>query len=147
MEPVRNEAISVFNEKLGKFGLLSFQHRFVNKIFNFTHKLIYEKESPEVLRNIVINRDKVVTRELRNGKIMTDLPVSRSACATFEFFFTRFLNHFSYINFSLDLTSFKYFVNIEINSIFDNFILLFPKFDLTYNTYVHFKKKKKKLLT
>ena len=30
-EIVRNEAISAFNEKLGKFGLKSFQHRFVNK--------------------------------------------------------------------------------------------------------------------
>ena len=113
VEPERNKAVSDFNEKLGKFGLYSFQHRFVNKIFNFTHNLINEKDSPELLRNIVINRDKVITRELRNGKIMTDLPVSRSACATFEFFFPRFLNHFSFINFSLDLSSFKYYVNLK----------------------------------
>ena len=117
VEPERNKPVSDFNEKLGKFGLSLFQNRFVNKIFNFTHNLINEKDSPELLKNIVLNRDKVITRELRNGKIMTDLQVSRSASATFEFFFTRFLNHFSFINFSLDLSSFKYYVNVEKNFI------------------------------
>ena len=52
IELARNEAISTFNEKL---GLQSFQHRFVNKIFNFAHKLISEKDSPELLRNIILN--------------------------------------------------------------------------------------------
>ena len=52
------------------------------------------KDSPELLRTIVLNKDKATTRELRNCKIMTALQVSRAACATFEFFFTRFLNHF-----------------------------------------------------
>ena len=78
-----NKAVSDCNEKLGKLGLYSFQHRFVNKVSNFTHNLTNEKDSPELLRNIVLNR----------------------ARATFEFFLTRFLNHFSFINFSLDLSN------------------------------------------
>ena len=81
---------------------------------------------------------------LRGGKVVSDLETGRAACSTFTFFFTRLLNNFSFINFYQQFSSFKYFINCDLELIFNTFMILFPKFDLNYNTYVHFKQKKKK---
>ena len=141
---ITNQEVSKFNEKLDKYGLQSFQHRFIKKIFNFTHKLINVEASPVLLRNTVLNADKSITRTLRGGKVVSDLETGRAACSTFTFFFTRLLNNFSFINFCQQFSSFKYFIKCDLDLIFNTFMILFPKFDLNYNTYVHFKQKKKK---
>jgi hypothetical protein len=62
---ITNQEISKFNGKLDKYGLQSFQHRFIKKNFNFTHKLINVEASPVLLRNTVLNADKSITRTLR----------------------------------------------------------------------------------
>jgi len=139
-----NRDLFLYNEKLEKYGIQSFQHRFLKKIFNFTYKLINAEVSPVLLRNIVLNADKSVARTLRGGKVVSDLETGRAACSTFTFFFTRLLNNFSFINFYQQFSSFKYFINCDLELIFNTFMFLFPKFDLNYNTYVHFKQKKKK---
>ena len=97
-----------------------------------------------LLRNTVLNADKSITRTLRGGKVVSDLETGRAACSTFTFFFTRLLNNFSFINFCQQFSSFKYFIKCDLDLIFNTFMILFPKFDLNYNTYVHFKQKKKK---
>ena len=81
---------------------------------------------------------------LERSEVVSDLETGRAACSTFTFFFTRLLNNFSFINFYQQFSSFKYFINCDLELIFNTFMFLFPKFDLNYNTYVHFKQKKKK---
>ena len=87
----------------------------------------------------IIRAEKKISKLGNFGEKLKTLSYS-----TFTFFFTRLLNNFSFINFYQQFSSFKYFINCDLELIFNTFMFLFPKFDLNYNTYVHFKQKKKK---
>jgi hypothetical protein len=141
------EALISFNRILGKYDLQSFQHRFVTKIFNFSYKIINSPLAPIYLRNTlqdISNLKKEETRTLRNGKTTTYETTNRSQCNTFDFFYERFFRNLVSNQFSLEFMSFKSTISHSLDNLLANFITIFPRFDLNYSTYVHYKKKAKK---
>ena len=140
------EAIVSFNRILGKYDLQPFQHRFVTKIFNFSYKIINSPLAPIYLRNTLQDISKLKieeTRTLRNGKNTAYETTNRSQCNTFNFFYERFFRNLVTNEFSLEFTSFKSTISYSLDNLLANFISIFPRFDLNYSTYVHFKKKSK----
>ena len=70
-QKISDEGIIKYNDKLRTFGLVSFQHRLMNKIITFTNKKVNNPCSPAELKDF-LNPEDIASREnftvLRNKK-------------------------------------------------------------------------------
>ena len=55
-----------YNNKLKKYGLLSFQHRLVNKAMNFAYNIITNEEAPSGLKQMLENFNMVQTNSKKS---------------------------------------------------------------------------------
>ena len=154
-QEISNEDIIKFNNKLQTFGLFSFQHRLMNKILTFTHKIINNQNSPSELKKDLTPEAVFASEEqttqftiLRNNKKINKNAViaSRYNQQTFSFFFRKLILNFINCNFNLSFNLFLQKMSTETKSNFLNFLKTFDKFNISYKFYSFNAKKFKKNL-
>ena len=154
-QEISNEDIIKFNNKLQTFGLFSFQHRLMNKILTFTHKIIKNQNSPSELKKDLTPEAVFASEEqttqftiLRNNKKINKNAViaSRYNQQTFSFFFRKLILNFINCNFNLSFNLFLQKMSTETKSNFLNFLKTFDKFNISYKFYSFNAKKFKKNL-
>ena len=141
---IKNEDIIKYNEKLQNFGLFSFQHRLMNKILTFAHKIINNENSPSDLKShlrpeaVFANEEQATQFTiLRNNKRINKLAdiTTRYNQQTFSFFFRKLILNFLNCNFNLTFNLFILKMSTETKLNFVNFIKTFDKFNISYNFY------------
>ena len=148
-QEISDEDIIKYNDKLQTFGLFSFQHRLMNKILTFAHKIINNPNSPSELKGLIRPEDIRVSHnscELRNKKtyIKDSETITRYNQQTFSYFFRKLITNFIKSDFNLDFKFFILKMATDLKSNFLNFIKTFSKFNITYRYYnFNFKKLKK----
>ena len=123
----------VVNNFLEKYGLFSFQHRVILKLFSFSHKILNNCNSPtglssQLKKNSSLNKN----YNLRN-KDKFFIPSINKNCGedTFAYFFSNLFNKFlKEDDFLLKSKFFTRRIFNNINLIFNDFLVLFPKFSI-----------------
>ena len=132
------------NNQLESYGLISYQHRFLNKVLTFAHKIVNEPNAPVILKSQLVK----LSDMNKGGRVLKNMnqfnqPGSTNHYGelTFSYFFSRLINRMciSDINLSFDFFKHRIFNNINIH--FLNFISFFPKFDILYKNFDFIKKK------
>ena len=126
-----------------------FQHRLVNKAMDWAYNIIRNEEAPSGLKQMLENSNMVQTNsiETRRGFIIKN-DIAKYSDQTFTFFFNKLITNFDNYDFYSKIFPFEKSVLLNLNNILIKFINLFPKFDITYNSFVYLKKIcKKKLYT
>ena len=143
-------SLNEVNDYLHKrFGIYSFQHRLFSRISILSFKLLNFLDSPRILQKTMISNfiSNIIEQPysadnikvLRNGKTIINSVsenISKHKQRTFKYFSAQLMSAIGSKNFDLQLPNFKYFVSLNINSIFNFFNdkickynLLFKKFD------------------
>ena len=119
------------NNYLKRYNLFSFQHRVFYRlsIFTFNNKKLISK--------LEHNSSRAIPYSLRNNEhLATIQTVLKEGKKTLQYFFSKFINSF-YINYlNLKFSIFKNFVLSNIELFFENFIFLFPLFQLKVNIFI-----------
>ena len=128
------DLVNDFNFKLEKYGLFTFEHRFITRITQFTHKIMHNKNSPEILVNaITINNTTTNNYTLRNKDLIIEpLTFTHYGEFTFQFFFSKLINKHLSNNIYFKFNDFKKNIFDNLNIIYTNFISTFKKFNLQY---------------
>ncbi len=132
---------NIVNNNLSKYKLLNFQHRLINKLLIFSHKIINLKIGPVNLKNSLqtnLNMNKSYC--LRNQTELVVPKVSKMnnfGKLTFRYFFSKFINKTCVDDIRIDEKFFKLRMSNNLNIIFNVFILNFDKFDLTYKNFFY----------
>jgi len=133
----KNESVNFYNNFLEKYNLFTLQHRIVYRIFCFSFNLFNNKSSPSNLTSKIIPSEKP-KYNLRK-KLACAEPALKNDYGenTFKFFFSKLLNNFiSKDDLLLKFDFFKKRTFNNINIIFDNFKLIFSKFDVLNTMFV-----------
>jgi hypothetical protein len=129
-----------FNNFLEKYNLANFQHRIINQLMIFIHKILRSDNSPTNLKkSFEYNCDLNKRYELRNLNELRTPRISNLnnyGELTFNFFFSKMINRFCVKDLDLDFGFFRLRTKNNINLIFNEFIKIFIKFDLNYNIYI-----------
>ena len=124
------------NNLLEKYGLANFQHRVIARTTAFSFKLLNDPNAPAALAKNLINNDQLEKRYFLKNIGQLQIPrisdLNNYGMNTFEFYFSKFINSFCIKDIKLEFNFFKKRINNNINLIFDKFVELFPKFDLSY---------------
>jgi hypothetical protein len=124
------------NNLLEKYGLANFQHRIIARTTAFSFKVLNDSNAPVTLAKSLINNDQLGKKyPLKNiGQLETPRisDLNNYGMNTFEFYFSKFINNFCIKDIKLEFNFFKKRIKNNINLIFDKFVELFPKFDLSY---------------
>jgi hypothetical protein len=120
--------IEKFNDSLTNYGLFSFQHRIMNKLFNFTHSIVNNSNAPSHLHQ-VFKQEKFTNSRARNPSLI--LPVIRTHFGekSFSFFFINFFNNFGKKSFFNNYATFVYDHKFTFKNsfIFFLFLIFFTK--------------------
>jgi hypothetical protein len=137
--------IEKFNDSLTNYGLFSFQHRIMNKLFNFTHSIVNNSNAPSHLHQ-VFKQEQFTNSRARNPSLI--LPVIRTHFGekSFSFFFINFFNNFGKKSFFNSYATFVNDLNRYSKIYFQKFIHIFPIFDLFYKNLDYLSNKKKQQL-
>ena len=164
-EDSNNDNLNSFNNKLQSYGLFSYQHRLMNKLFTFLNNISLNTTAPAELKTTLINAKKTAdetqtqsttqsttqsatqnTTKLRNGKTYDKsiIITSKHTLNTFQYVATKIFKNFPHINFQQDKATFisntltYNYLNIRI------FLKAFLKFNTTYSNISTTKKNGKK---
>ena len=136
-----------FNNQLENFGMVSFKHRFLEKVLSFVHKIENEEGSPLELKKHLKKNDTVDKggHNLRNKNLLYQPNVMHNHFGqeTFSYFFSKLVNNFCFQNFNtskskkntnycdlnLKFVTFKKIVRNNNNLFLSKFFNLFPKFN------------------
>ena len=126
--------INEVNNILEKYGLFAFQHRALERMINFSYKIINFSQSPPILREqFVRNKSRNLSYNLRNGNNFVETSAkTRNGEKTFGYFYTRLANQFVVNREGLKLSTFKNSIFNNINLIFNDAIKTFDKFNLNF---------------
>jgi hypothetical protein len=121
------------NNFLEKYGLFSFQHRVILKLFNFSHKIHINCKSPSGLSSQFIKNSSLNKNYSLRNKDKYFIPRIKTHYgeATFAYFFSTLFNKFlNDDDFEIKTKFFSHRIFNNINLIFNDFVLLFPKFSI-----------------
>ncbi len=146
---LNDDDINNYNEKLQGYGIFSYQHRIMNKIYYFIFNTKNSRDAPANLQEICSNSQESVDEwevrpeteitRLRNGRVIakTAPATSRYISQTFDYcvrtIFTHFASLFSYNVFCL----FKRKLLLDINLNFKRFVKIFPNVNVNYSSFSH----------
>ena len=137
-----DENIEDFNENLSNYGLFSFQHRVMIKIFNFAHSMINNLNSPVDLQQ-VFKQETYLKSKARSASLILPVIKTHFGEKTFQFFFIKLFNNFGkkdfFSNYELYISS----INRNLKSIFIKFVNIFPIFNVFYKNLDYLDKKSK----
>jgi hypothetical protein len=137
-----DENIEDFNENLSNYGLFSFQHRVMIKIFNFAHSMINNLNSPVDLQQ-VFKQETYLKSKARSASLILPVIKTHFGEKTFQFFFIKLFNNFGkkdfFSNYELYISS----INRNLKSIFIKFVKTFPIFNVFYKNLDYLDKKSK----
>jgi hypothetical protein len=128
-----NNDMNQYNNKLEKYGLNNFIHRIISRLSDFIHKIINKENSPELLKSqLILNSNIEKGHQLRNkNQFSISLQLKNHfGEATFNCFFTKFINNIILKDLYINFNFFKKRIYNNINIIYDKFINVFPKFKL-----------------
>ena len=137
-----DDNIEEFNENLSNYGLFSFQHRIMFKLFNFSHSIINNSNSPADLHQ-VFKQETYLKSRARSASLLLPAIKTHYGEKTFQFFFIKFFNNFGKKDFFASYELFISNINRNLNCIFRNFIKIFPIFDIFYKNLDYLDKKNK----
>ena len=141
-----DDNIETFNENLSNYGLFSFQHRVMFKLFKFSHSIIYNSNSPADLHQ-VFKQDTYLKSRARSASLLLPAIKTHYGEKTFQFFFIKLFNNFGKKDFFSNYELFISNINRNLNCIFRNFIKIFPIFDIFYKNLDYLDKKNKQIKT
>lgn len=132
---------NTLNNRLEKLKLANFQHRVLNQLMVFIFKILNYENSPKNLKDaFVYNYSLNKKYSLRNANELQTPRISNLnnyGELTFNFFFSKLINSLCVKDLDLDFNFFKSRIKNNINLIFNKFINIFAKFDLSYITYIY----------
>lgn len=133
----KNESVNFYNNFLEKYNLFTLQHRIVYRIFCFSYNLFNNKCSPTGLTSKIIPSEKTKYDFRKKASCAEPALKNHYGENTFRFFFSKLLNNFiSKDDLLLKFNFFKTRTFNNINIIFDNFKLIFSKFDILNTMFV-----------
>ena len=133
-----------FNNQLECYGMVSFKHRFIEKVLTFIHKIENEEGAPPDLKKKLKKNSTVNKGEynLRNKNLFQQPEINNNHFGreTFSYFFSKLVNNFCFQNFNnnnknnfcdlnLKFLIFKNVVRNNNNLFLSKFLNLFPKFN------------------
>jgi hypothetical protein len=130
---------NLWNNHLDIYNLYSFQHRILFRLHTYIYKILHFNNSPRNLSNqFIFNSALNKKYSLRN---LNDLYVpsisifNDNGNKQFNYFFSRFINEIMNANeIETDFDIFKSKIKTNINSLFLDFMVSFPNFDLKFKT-------------
>ena len=131
--------LNLFNNRLESLGLKNFEHRVLNKLATFVHKIVNEKNSPILLkqmikRNNVYNSNRMNLRN--NNEIRQAIQLyNHYGESTFIYFFSNFINALILNDLSCNFKFFCQRMSNNINLLYIKFKEKFPKFNLNHKTF------------
>ncbi len=127
------------NNQLAKYNLMNFQHRILNKLLIFSHKILNSLNGPINLKaSFEKKSDLNRTYSLRNDNELMHPKISKinkQGERTFAYCFTKLINNICIEDINLDFNFFKSRVKNNINIHFNKFVTLFVRFDLNYKIF------------
>jgi hypothetical protein len=127
------------NNQLAKYNLMNFQHRILNKLLIFSHKILNSLNGPINLKaSFEKKSDLNRTYSLRNDNELMHPKISKinnHGERTFAYCFTKLINNICIEDINLDFNFFKSRVKNNINIHFNKFVTLFVRFDLNYKIF------------
>ena len=144
-----------FINKLENYNLFTLQSRITSKLLNFAYKLKVNYNAPielkKTLESIVPLTDLELKQSshgiysLRSGNVeKKEITKTNFGHLTFKYFFSRFLSIFKNVNFAQKQEAFELQINVNHRQYLEAFLDNFPNFNIKFNNFSNFKKKKKK---
>ena len=124
-----NTNVIDFNNDLNKYGLSSFQHRIVNKVFTFAYNIINNPKAPTGLKQTFVNSK---VRRLRKNNLELRAVKTHYGEKTFSYFFVNLYNSFSQVDFHNEFKKIYSNFNSNIKNIFEKFVNIYPIFNIFY---------------
>jgi exonuclease III len=126
-------------ERLSPFGLSSFTHRICTKILTFYAKIGSYATAPQGLKDMInLTRLDNQNYNLRSNNmlvVVNERLNNRFGEKMFSTFGAKLINSFKFLNFFNNFVTFKKDIFYNLNVIVDNFVNLFPNFNLDSNFY------------
>ena len=134
-----NTNVIDFNNDLNKYGLSTFQHRIVNKVFTFAYNIINNPKAPTGLKQTFVNNK---VRRLRKNNLELPAVKTHYGEKTFSYFFIKIYNNFDLVGFHNEFKIFSSNLNSNLKNIFEKFVNIFSIFNLYYKNLDYLEKKK-----
>ncbi len=127
------------NDALRNYKLANYQHRILNRMMLFIHKMLNSQNGPKnLIDSFTLNSEldkSYALRNINNYEIPAISNLNNYGKNTFTYFFSKFLNKVCKDSIRLVFNQYKTITSNNINNCFNLFVEHFEIFDLNYIKY------------